>query len=1147
MRTPRQTRLSRVHSDNLPAIASRPSRRQPVAISPERLTPEFWWTAAGWVLLTAIIWALSATPAAAQLPQTRLYALFPTGGQVGTTFDLSLTRGDDLDEVDRLLFSHPGIKATAKTTQNIAGNTDLVPNQFTVAIDANVPPGHYEVRAVGLFGISNPRTFVVGTRGEVSEVEPNNTLAQATPIEIGQTVNARITGATDVDFYKFAGQAGQRVIVDCVAQRIDSRLDAAVELQDASGRRLAMARNNLSKDAVLDYTLPAAGEYFVRVTDFVYAGSEDYFFRLTVSTSAIIDFVDPPAGVPGTTAKYTLYGRNLPQGQPTDVKLDGRALQKQVVDIALPNDPTSPPLGMVIEPYAAGVDGFPYTLQTPGGPSNTVMIGYARSPLIAEVEPNNTPQQAQKITLPVELAGAFQQRGDVDLYQFDAKAGEAWWFEVQGQRLGSGCDPYMTIDQVTVNAEGQETLKRIAAVDDDATNHLPIVFDTIHDDPAYKFTAPADGTYRIALRDRYGASRGSPTLQYRLTARPEEPDFRVVVITEARQPVNQKNPQTWAAGLRRGDQFPVWVVVLRQDGFDGDVDISVSGLPQGVTCRDISVGAKPSQGLLVFESAEDAAKWAGTVQVTGKAKIADPVKVVAVTQAAAGLKAARDALPAAEKAVEKPAADLQQAEQALKAARDELAGKPDDEAAKKKVADAEAKQTAAKTAHDTVVAAHKAAEQKVADAEKALAAAEQARDGSAKDVTRAARYGTIAWSGGNNIPGRARLTDGLELSVIEEEAPFQVRTDVHREVVNHGRQILIPVTAARRAGFDNDIPLTFVGQPQNVQIENKPIKKGTTEEVFRVFVPPNAAEGTYVLHMAAQAQVAHRRNPQRVEVLKAELDTVDKLLKDADEAQKAAAAKRDESTKQVATAQETLKQATAAKATADKALTDAQAAEKAAAEAVAKAGEDENAKAEATKKLEEAQAAVKTATEAVTTAEKDRVAAETGVKDAETAKTAAEAAFKAADDKVKSLTAEKAAATKRHTDADNAAKPKNVNFMPTSTPIVLTIKSAPYTLTAAPADGGKLKRGGTVEVKVGIKRQNDFTGPVTLTLAVPPNVQGVTAAPVTVPADQAEGVLVIAANGEATEGALANLVVRVVSQFQGEAAVDQPVSITVSK
>jgi hypothetical protein len=70
---------------------------------------------------------------------------------------------------------------------------------------------------------------------------------------------------------------------------------------------------------------------------------------------------------------------------------------------------------------------------------------------------------------------------------------------------------------------------------------------------------------------------------------------------------------------------------------------------------------------------------------------------------------------------------------------------------------------------------------------------------------------------------------------------------------------------------------------------------------------------------------------------------------------------------------------------------------------------------------------------------------------------------------------------------------------------------------------------------------------VTLTLPLPPGVAGLSAEPVTVPADQNEGVLAIQAAADATEGKLPNMVIRASMEFQGEAAVDVPVTLTVVK
>lgn len=1094
-----------------------------------------------WILLFACAITLTQGAAStfAQLPSSRLFAVFPAGGQAGTTVDLTLTNGLELEEIQRLIFSHPGITAVAKPA----------PNQFTVTIAADVPAGQYEVRAVGFFGVSNPRSFQVGALKEVLETEPNNTRETAFAVTIDQVINGRINGGTDVDWFKFTGKAGQRMLADCVARRLDSRLDGNLELYDAAGRRLAVARNSLvSKDALLDATLPSDGEYYLKLNDFVFGGGEDYPYRLNLTTGPYIDFILPPAGVPGSTAQYTIYGRNLPGGQPANVQLRGRPLEKLTVSIALPNEADRLDPQAMLEPFSAGIDAVPYALATPAGRSNTVMISLSSTAPVLEAEPNDQPAQSQKVTAPGEIAGQFQTRGDVDCFTFDAKARDTYWLEVLAHRTGSAADPVVTIDQVKLNDKGEETLTRITALDDDATNPLPNLFDTVNDDTAVKFVAPSDGTFRITLRDRYGAARGDVSLGYRLAIRPETPDFRVVGIPSALTPPAQRQAAPSGITLRRGDNFPIFVMAFRRDGFTGPVTVTAEGLPPGVTCPEVTLGAAPSSGILVFTSTEDAPAFAGTIRLVAKAKVDSPAAVDAQVAAQNAVKAAVDALAAAEKGLAKPTEDLNKANEGLAAAKTELAAKPDDEGLKKKVADAEAKATAAATAHKTVADARAAADQKLKEAQTALQQADAARAQAARDVTHPARYGTILWNAPQaNQPADARVSQAIELSVIEELAPIQISTTVHKIDANHNRQILVPVKVVRRNGFDQPVNLTFAGQPQNSQVENKAVPKEKTEELCRVFVPPNAPVGTYVMFLAGQAQVSYRKNPAKADRAKAQLTAAEQAATAAAEALKTANTTRDAAVKKATDDAAALKKAVEAKQAADKRLTEVQAQEKAAADALQAAGDNADAKAAAEKKLVDAQSAVKAATEAQAAAEKARVDAEAAAKQSDEAKAKSEADAKAADDRNKAAVAEKTAADQRFKAAEAYAKAANIQFNPHSTPIVVTVKAAPYTVSASPAEGGNVKVGAKVEIKCEIKRQNGFTGPVTLTLPLPPNVQGLKADAVTIPADQTAGALIVEAAGDATDGQLANMVVRAVSQWDGEAAVDQPVTLKVVK
>ena len=86
-----------------------------------------------------------------------------------------------------------------------------------------------------------------------------------------------------------------------------------------------------------------------------------------------------------------------------------------------------------------------------------------------------------------------------------------------------------------------------------------------------KFKAPADGEYVVRIRDTHW--RGGEQFSYRLALRPPGEDFRVFV-----------NPKT--PNVPQGERIPLTVTALRFDGFDGDINVSLAGLPEGVHAED---------------------------------------------------------------------------------------------------------------------------------------------------------------------------------------------------------------------------------------------------------------------------------------------------------------------------------------------------------------------------------------------------------------------------------------------------------------------------------------------------------------------------------------------------------------------------------
>jgi len=577
-------------------------------------------------LCGAVALTAAALPALAQLPLPSLDAISPAGAKVGAEVEVQIN-GSNLDEAERLIFSHEGITASQKIAppDEFAKTERPVPNVFTVKVAGNVPPGLYEVRAVGRYGMTNPRLFHVSTLEEITDTGGNNSTDKAVEVAAGSIVNGQ-ADKDSVDYYKISAAKGERLLIDCWAQRIDSRMDASLVLYDAAGRELRRVHNTNGLDPVLELSAPTSGDYILGVYDFTYEGGSGHFYRLAAHTRPFIDFIFPPVGEAGASGKFTVYGRNLPGGKPAPQMLvAGSPLEQMDVTITLPQNAERgrrAGLFSVAQPFQGPVATMPYRLNSPQGPSNTVDIGFAAAPLVRENESNDDSNQAQPITAPCEYVGQFFPRGDRDWVQFDAKQGDVYWIEVLSHRLGLPTDPILVIEQVKRNDAGEMVVSQVATNDDFAppqNSNSPQMFSLNNRDPRHRFVAKADATYRIGISDLYSDSRGDPRMVYRLVIRPARPDFQVLAFNSGQANGNQY--QTAGTVLRRGETQAVAVKVLRRDGFQGDVEISAEGLPPGVQCGGAIVGGKNNSAKLLFTAAADAPAWAGAIRIVGKAQI----------------------------------------------------------------------------------------------------------------------------------------------------------------------------------------------------------------------------------------------------------------------------------------------------------------------------------------------------------------------------------------------------------------------------------------------------------------------------------------------------------------------------------------------
>ena len=111
--------------------------------------------------ISAVLAALPlAAPLHAKPPE--FGALFPPGGQRGTTFTVTSTVKNTAET--QWWTDAPGLTFTA---------TDK-PEKWQITIPATTPAGLYQIARLNAEGVSNTRWFTIGEFPETDEVEPND-------------------------------------------------------------------------------------------------------------------------------------------------------------------------------------------------------------------------------------------------------------------------------------------------------------------------------------------------------------------------------------------------------------------------------------------------------------------------------------------------------------------------------------------------------------------------------------------------------------------------------------------------------------------------------------------------------------------------------------------------------------------------------------------------------------------------------------------------------------------------------------------------------------------------------------------------------------------------------------------------------------
>lgn len=466
--------------------------------------------------------------------------------------------GEHLDDASDLIFSDARI--TAQRKLDAVGTP--IPEHYLVNIAADCPCGLYEARVMTRLGISSSRIFTVGTLREILQTKPNRTLANALELPLNCVCNG-VTTDRSIDYYTFQARKGQRLVIDCSTIGIDSKLNATVIIGDATGRDLLVER----RGGVLDFPVPRDGTYVIKIHELTFKGGPAFYYRLGLwEQSAGTPIVRQPATKPVHSYSW-------------------------------------PPAGLQAQATTT------------------------------EAEPNNDGSQAQRITLPCDMAGRFYPAADVDVFEFTARKGEEWWIEVASERLGLLTDPTVLVQQVIKGEKGTpDKLNDVLELSDIPSPVKVSSNGYAYDGPPYnagtsdvlgKLVIKEDGLYRLQVSDLFGGTRSVPGHIYRLVIRKAKPDFALVAWALHMELRNgDRNALSKPISLRGGMTMALEVVAFRRDGFDGDIELAMEGLPTGVTAHGLKIPAGKSRGMMLITAQLDAPRGYANATFVGRATMA---------------------------------------------------------------------------------------------------------------------------------------------------------------------------------------------------------------------------------------------------------------------------------------------------------------------------------------------------------------------------------------------------------------------------------------------------------------------------------------------------------------------------------------------
>ncbi|MBC8117395.1 MAG: pre-peptidase C-terminal domain-containing protein, partial [Candidatus Saccharimonas sp.] len=196
----------------------------------------------------------------------------------------------------------PGQKVNVKFLGDVAGEFT---REITLPAAAD---SEFAVFAQDDKGISpSGNRFRLSDLENSIEVEPNETIQQATKAAAPIAFNGVLSSKTDVDFFGFTSTKGQALEIHVYARRIRSELDSVLVIYNAQGGAIASNDDTGGPDSYLRFAVPADGEYFLEVRDHLKRGGDAFHYRVEINPlkaeallglNEFVQYVEPHIAIP---------------------------------------------------------------------------------------------------------------------------------------------------------------------------------------------------------------------------------------------------------------------------------------------------------------------------------------------------------------------------------------------------------------------------------------------------------------------------------------------------------------------------------------------------------------------------------------------------------------------------------------------------------------------------------------------------------------------------------------------------------------------------------------------------------------------------------------------------------------------------------